>query len=278
MNKFYKNIEKILKKLYNNIDNLYDIILSWKWRKHTMEEIVNEMISHLKIKEKLIGILVYGSYAVNMQDEYSDIDILIVIDDKNIEDCGRGIFYYNNKEIEYFIETESNIYKGLMNELDSIEPLNRNRFLTGKIIRDKDEKLKYITERAEQMQFMPYTQLSEKEKILNSIIFEKRMKSLKRKYNNHDLDTKLYYYDYLKDFIKFYYRLKCKPFLLEKFYRSLIDNDYRKINFQYDIDEDIVKKGFIKLLNEINIEELESLLYYILKEWLPNGRNYRMYY
>ena len=153
-----------------------------------MEELVNELISYLKIKEKLIGILIYGSYTIKEQDEYSDIDVLIVLDDKYINECGRGVCFLKKHEIEFFIETEDSIYKSLLHELDTLEPINRNRFLMGKIIIDKDKRLEKLRNRAQQMQLMPYTPLSKNEIIINSIFYKNKIKNLKIKIKNNELD------------------------------------------------------------------------------------------
>lgn len=245
-----------------------------------MDKLVNELISYLKIKEKIIGILVYGSYVIEELDEFSDIDILVVLDDRYIDECGRGRYCFEKCgiEIEYFIETEGNIYKSLLQELDTLEPINRNRFLMGKILIDKDGRLEKIKNRAKQTQLMPYTPLSKNEIIINSIFYKNKIKNLKRKFKNNELDKEMYYYDYISNLIRFYYRINCKPIIFEKMYKTLISNEYRKINLQCDIEDKYVKEMFVTLIKEINIENLEKLVDYILKDWIPNEKNYRIYY
>jgi predicted nucleotidyltransferase len=243
-----------------------------------MEELVNELISYLKIKEKLIGILIYGSYTIKEQDEYSDIDVLIVLDDKYTNECGRGVCFKKKHEIEFFIETEDSIYKSLLHELDTLEPINRNRFLMGEIIIDKDKRLEKLKNRAQQMQLMPYTPLSKNEIIINSIFYKNKIKNLKRKIKNNELDKEMYYYDYLSNIIRFYYRINCKPIIFEKMYKTLISDEYRNLNLQCDIEDEYVKNMFLILIKEINIEKLEELVNYILKDRMPNENEYRIYY
>ena len=126
-----------------------------------MNDIINTLIKQLDLEGKLIGILQYGSSLQKEDlDEFSDIDLLIVIKDQYYDEESRGRINYNNTEVEYFVETETEIYKDFLDELDTLIPINRNRFLTGKILIDTENKLEALKQRAEKMNSMPYTQMS----------------------------------------------------------------------------------------------------------------------
>ena len=67
-----------------------------------MEEVLNTLIKKLDLQEKLIGILQYGSSLKKEDlDEFSDIDILIVIKDQYFDEQSRGSISFNKTEIEY---------------------------------------------------------------------------------------------------------------------------------------------------------------------------------
>ena len=85
-----------------------------------------------------IGILLYGSYVIGGFDEFSDIDVLIVVDNTDEEVESRGSYYIDGINVEYFIETEKRVYLGLYYEIDNFGDAFRNRFLLGKIIYDTD--------------------------------------------------------------------------------------------------------------------------------------------
>ena len=123
-----------------------------------MHIIIEDLVEKLDLEEKIIGILQYGSSLQTEDlDEFSDIDILIVIKDEFFYEQSRGCITLNNIKVEYFIETEMEIYKDFLDELDTFIPINRNRFLTGKILRDTDNKLVALKERANKMNSMPYS-------------------------------------------------------------------------------------------------------------------------
>ena len=67
-------------------------------------------------------------------------------------------------------------------------------------------------------------------------------------------------------------------FIFEKMYKTLISDEYRNLNLQCDIEDEYVKNMFLILIKEINIEKLEELVNYILKDWMPNENEYRIYY
>lgn len=128
------------------------------YKDKSMNEIIDNIVKKLNLDGKIIGILQYGSSLQKEDlDEFSDIDILIVIKDEYFEEQSRGCITLSNKQVEYFIETEMEIYKDFLDELDTFIPINRNRFLTGKILRDTDNKLVTLKERAYKMNSMPYT-------------------------------------------------------------------------------------------------------------------------
>ena len=114
-----------------------------------LNKYVNYLLEELKIANGILGVLLYGSYVLKVEDEFSDLDILIVVEENNKNICGRGNLVKDSISIEYFIKTESEIYKELIDELETLEPAMRIELLTGTIIFEKYSTLNKLKKRAE---------------------------------------------------------------------------------------------------------------------------------
>ena len=71
-----------------------------------ISEYIDYLLEKLEINDEVLGILLYGSYALEQEDEFSDIDILIVVEEINKNICGRGNLLKDGISIEYFIKTD----------------------------------------------------------------------------------------------------------------------------------------------------------------------------
>lgn len=244
-----------------------------------MEEVLNTLIKKLDLQEKLIGILQYGSSLKKEDlDEFSDIDILIVIKDQYFDEQSRGSISFNKTEIEYFIETETEIYKDFLDELDTLIPINRNRFLTGKILIDTENKLEALKQRAKKMNSMPYTPMSLLDIKKNGISFYNRLNKLKRKKKYRHKDFQYYYYRCVNELIEIYSHITLTPIINDKLYNSLKDDNYRRKYFQYEIKDDFCKECFIKIIEKPNLKVLENTIDYIFKKYINATGDYRLYY
>ena len=76
-----------------------------------IDGIVKELLIRINITEdSILGILIYGSNVTNHSDKFSDLDILIVIDD-NCKKNGRGVLNVLGERVEYFVMRELDVYK-----------------------------------------------------------------------------------------------------------------------------------------------------------------------
>ena len=244
-----------------------------------MDEIINSLIQELELKEKIIGVLQYGSSLRREDfDKFSDIDILFVIKDEFYLESSRGSFLWNKIEIEYFIETEEKIYKELLEELDTLIPINRNRFLTGRILLDKENKIKSFRERAYQMCSMPYTKMNELDIKKNAISFHNRLQKLKRKKVNRHKDFEFYYYRYVNELIETYSHINAIPLIVDKLYNSIKNAKDSKKYFQYEITDEFCRKNFLKIIEKPNLNVLENVVEYIFKKYIDTSKDYRLFY
>ena len=241
------------------------------------DEYIIELLNKLKISEELIGILVYGSYVLQTQDEFSDLDILIIVDNEYKNICGRGNFIIKDKSIEFFIKTENEIYKELIEELETLEPATRNELLSGIIIKDKYNAIKKMQERAREISQMPYKPLSRLEIEGITITLRNELREIERKNRHKEKDLLFCFYNYLYELIKAYCDYEKVPIRKYKFYKTYTNEKYRINNMQLDISDKYVKEEFINLIDEFDFEKLKELTEYILKKIGTLPIEYRIY-
>lgn len=76
---------------------------------------LNKFVDKYKKDELVKAILLVGSYAVKNNDEYSDIDVYIIIDEKaNYRERGNTLI--DNYLIEYFINPVNKIIEYMEND------------------------------------------------------------------------------------------------------------------------------------------------------------------
>lgn len=97
--------------------------------------------------EEVEAILLVGSYAVNNQNQYSDIDIYIILND-NAEYRERGNKKVDNYLIEYFINPIRQVREYLKNDKRGHGGSMANMLLKGKVILDRNNIIPYLKKEA----------------------------------------------------------------------------------------------------------------------------------
>ena len=69
---------------------------------------VNKLIYELKLTD-YIGVLVYGSYVGERNNELSDLDVMIIKENYDTQDCGSLII--DGVRVEYFIQDLKRLYE-----------------------------------------------------------------------------------------------------------------------------------------------------------------------
>ena len=242
-----------------------------------IREYIDYLLEKLEINNEVLGVLLYGSYALEQEDEFSDIDILIVVEEINKNICGRGNILKDGISIEYFIKTESEIYEELLYELEIIEPVMRMELLTGNIFYEKYSTLSKLKKRAEKVNLMPYKQLSTVEIQKLTITLRNQIKEIDRKNKHKDKDLCFCYYNYLYELIKTYCYYEGIPFRKYKFFKTYTNEKYRIKNMQLDIKDEYVKSKFIYLITNLDTDILKELTEYILNKLSQLPIEYRIY-
>lgn len=104
----------------------------------------NDIINYVtKLTKELnltnyIGILVYGSYVGNRTNELSDLDVMIIKDNYETQDCGSLLI--DGIRVEYFIQDLKRLYQLIENEVDNNDPSHLTKFATCEILYDFEGK------------------------------------------------------------------------------------------------------------------------------------------
>ena len=99
-----------------------------------IEEYINKCISGLNIGD-YIGIIAYGSYITESNNNLSDLDIMIIKKDYDTSDIGSIMI--DGVRIEYFIQGLKNLYESTRKEVCNNDPSHLTKFATCKIVYDK---------------------------------------------------------------------------------------------------------------------------------------------
>lgn len=100
---------------------------------------VNKLIENLNLTS-YIGILVYGSYVGNRANSLSDLDVMIVKENYETQDCGSLLV--DGIRVEYFVQDLDRLYQLIKNEIDNNDPSHLTKFATCEILYDFDGKIK----------------------------------------------------------------------------------------------------------------------------------------
>ena len=98
---------------------------------------VNKLIKELNLTN-YIGILVYGSYIGNRTNNLSDLDVMIIKDNYETQDCGSLLI--DGIRVEYFIQDLKRLYRLIKNEVDNNDPSHLTKFATCEILYDFEGK------------------------------------------------------------------------------------------------------------------------------------------
>ena len=231
-----------------------------------VQKYIDFLLEELHLTNDVLGILLYGSYILNEEDEYSDFDVLIVVEENSKSICGRGNIIKDNIPIEYFIKTENDIYKEPIDELENLEPAMRIELLTGTVIFEKYNTLDKLIKRAEEINLMPYKPLSNIEIEGITITLRNQLNEINRKNKFKEKDLYFCYYNYLYELIKAYCDYEKVLIRKYKFYKTYTNEDYRIKNMQLDIKDEYIKSEFIYLISNFDINRLNDLTIYILNK------------
>ena len=111
-------------------------------------EYINKFIKKLNITDYL-GVIVYGSYVRNQNKNLSDLDVVIICENYETQDCGSMLI--DGVRVEYFIQDIKRLYKLIKLEIENNDPSHLTKFATCEILYDKNNKIKEFIEYAKEL-------------------------------------------------------------------------------------------------------------------------------
>ncbi len=111
------------------------------------EEALEEFIKDYRHNKDVEAILLVGSYAVNNNNQYSDIDVYIILNNK-VKYQQRGNLLVKGYLIEYFINPINKIIKYLQNDKRGHGGPMANMIINGKVLYDKNNLIPKLKRKA----------------------------------------------------------------------------------------------------------------------------------
>lgn len=99
---------------------------------------VNKLISELELTD-YIGVLVYGSYVGERNNKLSDLDVMIIKENYETQDCGS--LTIDGVRVEYFIQDLKRLYELIKNEISNNDPSHLTKFVTCELLYDSSGKV-----------------------------------------------------------------------------------------------------------------------------------------
>jgi hypothetical protein len=169
-----------------------------------------EFIANCGFSEDISAVFLAGSYAAGNADEYSDIDLYMVLDD-GVDWRERGNRLVDGLLIEYFANPMRQIQKYVDSECETVNITTINMILNGVVIFDKNETAKHLREYCLQKDLHNFPKLSEFQLKTGLYGIWHCFDELTRAHNDKTADFDMQYYILLKTAFEFYSRYICSP-------------------------------------------------------------------
>lgn len=240
---------------------------------------LKEFLKKYEKDEMVVGAVLYDSYALGIQNEYSNIKVYLVLKDSaNYKE--KGFFDSNSYLIEYIIKPLSKIKDTIKIEFDNGYLTTAKIFAYGKVIYDLDDSVKELSNKALDYIDSNLKVISSDKVNYNNYHIWNYLNELKSNLKENSMQFNLTYYKLLDMVFNSYLEYLGVPKLKEdKIYKVLTDYEYRRKCHIYKLPEE----EFIKLyLNCLEIDKASTMLknieslvnYYYKKE---GGFNIRVF-
>jgi predicted nucleotidyltransferase len=227
---------------------------------------LREFLKKYEEDDDVIGAILCGSYATNTQNEYSDIDVYLVLKDG----CNyslRGSTECNSYLIEYFMNTKKNILDNMEKDFNNNSLYTMVMFAYGKIIYDLDGGVKELQDIALEYVDKPFNVITSKKLDLNNYNLWTYFDKLKACLKNNEPEFNLIYYKVLSDIYDIYAEYQGIPKLPKtKIHKILTDEEYRRKCHIFKLADENFVKLYTKCFepNKANImyKNMETLINY----------------
>ena len=229
--------EKEINTIYLNFSD------PWPKKRHEKRRLTShEFLKKYEDDDDVVGAILCGSYATNTQNEYSSIDVYLVLkEDANYS--LRGNTDSNSYLIEYFMNTKEGILECMEKEFNYNKQSTANMFSYGKIIYDLDGSVKELQDKAVEYIDKPFNEITGNKLDKNNYHLWYYLHELKVCLKENNPQFNLIYYKLLNDVYDVYAEYQGLPKLPKtKIYKILTDEEYRrKLHIFKLADDDFIK-------------------------------------
>ncbi|MBR9705879.1 hypothetical protein GOV14_02475 [Candidatus Pacearchaeota archaeon] len=231
---------------------------------------VEIFVNTWKKKKGVEVIFLAGSYAVKNEGKFSDIDMHVLVKNKNFKSV-KGLTKINGYVVEYFVSAFDSALSFLGSTFNDNNSSSVRGTLFMKVLYDKNDKAKILRHRAEQLIKKKFPKLLEKEKESLKYDLWNLHYSLKNLYLEKspmfDHAYSLLLFRIIRHYGKF---CQVEAFSFAKYYNYLTNNDFRA---RYLLDAHPDKLFVKKLIACIRAKEgkkklkfIDDLVSYVLKK------------
>lgn len=226
---------------------------------------VEKFLEEWNKRDDLEGAILSGSYSVGTQSENSDIDIMIVLSDKD-KWWERGNKEIDGYLIEYIADPASFWEKAFDDELKSGNRVSVSMFAIGKVLIDKTGEVARLKAKAEEIMGKPLPKLEGRTLEMAKYHLWDRMTKLQHMRQDGFVQYAPMYYLHLSNIIGTYAKfLGISIPSTSKLYKFLEDNEFReKYKLEGFNDDYFVSLAKSCLENYSNIESIEKATKYVM--------------
>ncbi len=228
---------------------------------------VDKFLDKWKERQEFVGAILSGSYAAGCPSPNSDIDVMLVLSEET-KWSERGNLIIDGFMVEYIANPVSVWLKSFDENVNAGNKIFISMFALGKLLIDKDERVKQIIDKADELMKIPVKKMdSNSLEMAKYHMYDRLMKlhhlekdgfpayaSMYYLHLNHVINT---YANYLGVFLP----------ASAKIYKFLNNSDFReKYQLEGFKDEKFVQLVNVCLENYIDLSAIDKLTQYILKK------------
>ncbi|MCL2404802.1 MAG: nucleotidyltransferase domain-containing protein [Defluviitaleaceae bacterium] len=192
------------------------------------EQAARSFIDSCSFKDEIDAVFLTGSYASGNADEFSDIDLYIVLSN-DAKWRERGNKYVDGFIIEYF----ANPLRKIMNYIDdsyaNASLIEINMILSGVVIYNQNSAAEKVIDYCTQKSMTDFPKMGEFNIKTGLLTLWDSHDELHRAYKKQSLDMTMQFYEFMRSAFELYSRYICSPVPgHHKLYRWLLDENYHQ--------------------------------------------------
>lgn len=217
---------------------------------------LKEFLKEYEDNDDVIGAILCGSYATGNQNEYSDIDVQLILKD-TCDYSIHGVTESNSFLIEYFINPVYKIKEYMELNYKNNKQMTQNMFAYGKIIYDLDGSVKELQDLALEYIDKPFEVISSKKMDINNYHVWDLLDELKVSLQENSPNFNLIYYKLLDCLYENYCELQGIPKLpISRIYKILTNEEFRKKYHVFKMPDNKFIGLYIKCYKESSQETM----------------------